>query len=59
VEVCEVGHLAQDRFEWRAVMNTGSIKVEEFPNKLSGYWLLKKDSAPWGYYYYYYYYYYY
>jgi hypothetical protein len=37
-------HLAPDRDQWRAVVNT-VMNLWEF---LSYYWLLKKGSAPWS-----------
>jgi hypothetical protein len=44
-------HMTQNREQWWAPVNTavslGSIKGRDFPDKLSVYWLLKKDYAPW------------
>jgi hypothetical protein len=44
-------HLAQDRNQWRAVVNTAMNlrvhKINEFFYKLSDCYLLKKDSAQW------------
>jgi len=45
--------LAQDRDQWRALVNTGinlqaALNSREFLDQLSHCWLLKKDSAPWS-----------
>jgi hypothetical protein len=40
--------LAQDRDQWRAPVNTGSIKCWEILEWLRNWWLLKKGSAPWS-----------
>jgi hypothetical protein len=43
-------HLAQDKVQWRALVNTimtlVTLNVGKF---LSNWWLLKKDSASWSY----------
>jgi hypothetical protein len=47
-------HVAQDRDQWQAIVNTvislrGSIKWWAILECLSGWRLLKKDSPPWSY----------
>jgi hypothetical protein len=39
-------HLAQDRDQWRTIVNRGSIKGAEFLGQMSDYKILKKDSVP-------------
>jgi hypothetical protein len=42
-------HVTQDRDQWLAVVNRGSVKLGEFLDYLSDCWLLKKISAQWRY----------
>jgi hypothetical protein len=50
-EIVDWSHLAQERDQWQALVNTnepsGSIQGRELLEKQSDYKLLKKDCVPW------------